>query len=193
MVDLFRERTAPAADGLPEFCAREPGTPAPAPSTPEAAVLRHVAARVLEANRETSCPYTAATAGTASGASGQDGAEAARRAPWPQLGPRGLTRDLRGVSAGEAAADDPTAEETTAASAGTVAPRGPSLCAQFCERHRAWLMANGGWVSKEGRGAGGQPGMRPPCRLAEGLQDASSVEHSPTRTGFGVKSDFLYW
>lgn len=51
MVDPFRERTARLLMDYLEFCAREPGTPAPAPSTPEAAVLRHVAARIQEANR----------------------------------------------------------------------------------------------------------------------------------------------
>ena len=32
------------------------------------------------------------------------------------------------------------------------------LCAQFCERHRAWLMANGGWVSAKDAGLVGSLG-----------------------------------
>ncbi|KAM9090958.1 LOW QUALITY PROTEIN: bcl-2-like protein 10 [Megaptera novaeangliae] len=49
MADAFRERRARLLMDYLEYCAREPGTPARAPSTPEAAVLP-VAARIQEPN-----------------------------------------------------------------------------------------------------------------------------------------------
>nr|XP_019832570.1 PREDICTED: bcl-2-like protein 10 [Bos indicus] len=82
MVDPFRERTARLLMDYLEFCAREPGTPAPAPSTPEAA-------RPPQTTRR------------------------------QKRDDDGVSRDCRLLVA--------------------------LLCAQFCERHRAWLMANGGW------------------------------------------------
>ncbi|XP_011228882.3 bcl-2-like protein 10 [Ailuropoda melanoleuca] len=48
MADALRERTARLLTDYLEYCAREPGTPARAPSTPEAAVLRSVAAQVQQ-------------------------------------------------------------------------------------------------------------------------------------------------
>nr|XP_045757685.1 bcl-2-like protein 10 [Mirounga angustirostris] len=48
MADALRERTARLLTDYLEYCAREPGTPARAPSTPEAAVLRSVAAQVRQ-------------------------------------------------------------------------------------------------------------------------------------------------
>ncbi|XP_004396639.1 PREDICTED: bcl-2-like protein 10 [Odobenus rosmarus divergens] len=48
MADALKERTTRLLTDYLEYCAREPGTPARAPSTPEAAVLRSVAAQVLQ-------------------------------------------------------------------------------------------------------------------------------------------------
>ncbi|KAG3261886.1 BCL2 like 10 [Ictidomys tridecemlineatus] len=48
MADLLQERTAQLLTDYLEYCAREPGTPEPPPSTPEAAVLRSAAARLQQ-------------------------------------------------------------------------------------------------------------------------------------------------
>ncbi|XP_048649724.1 bcl-2-like protein 10 isoform X3 [Marmota marmota marmota] len=48
MADLLQERTAELLTDYLEYCAREPGTPEPPPSTPEAALLRSAAARLQQ-------------------------------------------------------------------------------------------------------------------------------------------------
>ena len=168
MVDPFRERTAQLLMDYLEFCAREPGTPAPAPSTPEAALLHHVAARIQEANRNVLPLY--------------------RRCRMHRV-------ELVARMAQRLLDEDPGPSWGRVASlvtfAGLLLERPPQttrrqkrdddgvsrdcrllvalLCAQFCERHRAWLMANGGWVSAKDAGLVGS---------LEGLRGASPVEHS---------------
>ncbi|XP_058396443.1 bcl-2-like protein 10 [Diceros bicornis minor] len=51
MADALRERTARLLTDCLEYCAREPGTAAGAQSTPEAAVLRCVAAQIQQRNQ----------------------------------------------------------------------------------------------------------------------------------------------
>lgn len=48
MADALRERTAQLLTDYLEYCAREPGSPARTPSTPEAAVLRYLAAQIRQ-------------------------------------------------------------------------------------------------------------------------------------------------
>lgn len=87
MVDPFRSARPAVMDYL-EFCAREPSTPALTVHA-QAAVLRHVAAHVLEANRNVLPLYRRYRRHRVELVA-RMGAGAARRRPWPQLGPRGL-------------------------------------------------------------------------------------------------------
>ncbi|XP_029808345.1 bcl-2-like protein 10 [Suricata suricatta] len=52
MADPLRERTARLLTDFLEYCARAPGSPARAPSTPEAEVLRYVATQVQQSHQQ---------------------------------------------------------------------------------------------------------------------------------------------
>ncbi|XP_032337070.1 bcl-2-like protein 10 isoform X2 [Camelus ferus] len=143
MADGRRERTALLLTDYLEYCAREPRTPARAPSTPEAAVLRCVAAQIQEDNSHFSY----------------------------YRGFRGDRVELVARMAQELLADDQGPSWGRVASlltfAGTLLERPPpgtwgprekegisrncrllvaSLCVQFSGLHRTWLVAHGGWV-----------------------------------------------
>ncbi|XP_019823406.2 bcl-2-like protein 10 [Bos indicus] len=145
MVDPFRERTARLLMDYLEFCAREPGTPAPAPSTPEAAVLRHVAARIQEANRNVLPLYRRCrrhrvelVARMAQRLLDEDpGPSWGRVASLVTFAGSLLERPPQTTRRQEKRDDDGVSRDCRLLVA--------LLCAQFCERHRAWLMTNGGW------------------------------------------------
>ncbi|KAK2498688.1 hypothetical protein MC885_019827, partial [Smutsia gigantea] len=59
MADALRERTARLLADYLEYCAREPGTAGRPPSTPEASVLRSVAAQVRQRHRQFLSQYRA--------------------------------------------------------------------------------------------------------------------------------------
>ncbi|XP_004056246.1 bcl-2-like protein 10 isoform X1 [Gorilla gorilla gorilla] len=163
MVDQWRERTT-MADPLRErterlladylgYCAREPGTPEPTPSTPEAAVLRSAAARLRQIHRSFFSAY---------------------------LGYPGNRFELVALMADSVLSDSPGPTwgrvVTLVTFAGTLLERGPLVTARWkkwgfqprlkeqegdvardCQRlvallssrlmgqHRAWLQAQGGW------------------------------------------------
>lgn len=94
-----------------EFCAREPGTPAPAPSTPEAAKKKGCPGS-QEANLKRLAPIPPPPQAPRSELVGQGWRRGCLINPLP-AGRVAFTRDLRGFPVGEAAADDPTVEEMT--------------------------------------------------------------------------------
>ncbi|XP_017741598.1 PREDICTED: bcl-2-like protein 10 isoform X1 [Rhinopithecus bieti] len=199
MADPLRERTT-VADPLRErterlladylgCCAREPGTPEPRPSTPEAAVLRSAAARLRQLHRSFFSAY---------------------------LGYPGNRVELVALMAEAVLSDSPGPTWGRVVSlvtfAGTLLEREPLVTAWWkkrsfqprlkeqegdvardCQRlvallssrltgqHRAWLQAQGGWVSTRrtpGRGAGRASGKRPRGRhgwLLSLLQDPLSA------------------
>ncbi|XP_054954829.1 bcl-2-like protein 10 isoform X1 [Pan paniscus] len=164
MVDQWRERTT-MADPLRErterlladylgYCAREPGTPEPTPSTPEAAVLRSAAARLRQIHRSFFSAY---------------------------LGYPGNRFELVALMADSVLSDSPGPTwgrvVTLVTFAGTLLERGPLVTTRWkkwgfqprlkeqegdvardCQRlvallssrlvgqHRAWLQAQGGWA-----------------------------------------------
>uniref|UniRef100_A0A8D1N411 Bcl-2-like protein 10 n=1 Tax=Sus scrofa TaxID=9823 RepID=A0A8D1N411_PIG len=144
MADAFRERTARLLTDYLEYCAREPGTAPRQPSSPEAAVLRCVAAQIREYNVRTLSVY--------------------RGFRWNRV-------ELVAWMAQKLLASPRGPNWYRVASlltfAGMLLERHPReacgrkkegnvsrdcrllvalLCAQLSGQHRTWLLANGGWV-----------------------------------------------
>lgn len=144
MADPLQERTAQLLTDYLEYCAREPGTPEPQPSTPEAALLRSAAGRLRRRYRRFFSRYR-----------GYPGNRVQLMAQMIEA-----ICDNQALSWGRVL--------TLVTFAGTLLERGPQdtcepqtrdeialdcqrlvalLCAQLVGRHRAWLEAQGGWVS----------------------------------------------
>ncbi|XP_064426536.1 bcl-2-like protein 10 [Mirounga angustirostris] len=167
MADALRERTARLLTDYLEYCAREPGTPARAPSTPEAAVLRSVAAQVRQRHERFLSHYR-----------GYQGnrvelvAQVEREIlAHPQLLSWGRVVALltfagtllEGSPSGTDQEQEPGDwEATVRQDCGRLVD---FLCNRLTGQHRAWLEAHDGWVSAGGRGgraAGGAPTRPPP-------------------------------
>lgn len=154
MAEALRERTARLLTDYLEFCARAPGSPARAPSTLEAKVLRYLATQVQQSHQGFLSDYR--------------GYRGNRVALVEQL-ERDLFANPQNVSWGHIAA--------LLIFAGTLLERPPLgtyltltpgqeqdlewktnvdedcqhlvalLCSRLTGRHRAWLEAHDGWVS----------------------------------------------
>ncbi|XP_021549408.1 bcl-2-like protein 10 [Neomonachus schauinslandi] len=167
MADALRERTARLLTDYLEYCAREPGTLARAPSTPEAAVLRSVAAQVRQRHERFLSHYR-----------GYQGnrvelvAQVEREIlAHPQLLSWGRVVALltfagtllEGSPSGTDQEQEPGDwEATVRQDCGRLVD---FLCNRLTGQHRAWLEAHDGWVSAGGRGAraaGGAPTRPPP-------------------------------
>nr|XP_008267216.2 bcl-2-like protein 10 [Oryctolagus cuniculus] len=143
MADALEERTARLLTDYLECCAREPGTPEPQPSTPEAAVLRCAATQLQRVHWPFFSVYR--------GYPGNRIELAARVA-------EAVLSDGHDLSWGRVV--------TLVTFAGTLLDRGPPvttqrvrrneiardcqrlvalLCARLAGQHRAWLQAQGGW------------------------------------------------
>jgi Bcl-2-like protein 10 len=150
MADPLRERTERLLTDYLQYCAREPepGAPEPPPSTPEADVLRAAATRLRRRHWAFFSRYI-----------GYQGNRVELMARMAEA----TFSDNRGLNWGRVV--------TLAAFAGTLLERGPSvvaewktrhevardcprlvalLCARLVGQHRAWLEAQGGWVSRRG-------------------------------------------
>ncbi|MBZ3884089.1 Bcl-2-like protein 10 [Sciurus carolinensis] len=142
MADPLQERTFRLLRAYLEYCAREPGSPEPPPSTPEAAVLRSAAAQLQRQYR----PFSLYR--------GYQGNRVELMARMTEA----VFSDSQGLNWGHVV--------TLVTFAGTLLERGPQdtargqkrdkvamncqglvalLCAQLVGRRRAWLEAHGGW------------------------------------------------
>ncbi|XP_057576780.1 bcl-2-like protein 10 [Hippopotamus amphibius kiboko] len=146
MGDSFEERTARLLMDFLEYCAREPGTAARAPSSPEAAVLRHVAARIQETNLNFFSQYRGFRGNRAQLvasmaqellASDRGGPPWGRVAVLVTFAGTLLERSPQGARRGKKMENDDVSKDCRLLVA--------LLCAQLSGQHRAWLMANGGW------------------------------------------------
>ncbi|XP_045668094.1 bcl-2-like protein 10 [Ursus americanus] len=170
MADALRERTARLLTDYLEYCAREPGTPARAPSTPEAAVLRSVAAQVQQRHEHFLSDYRGY------GGNRVELVAQVEREILAHPQPLSWGRVVALLTfAGTLLERSPT---------GTYSNLGPDqelelgereagvrqdcrhlvdfLCNRLTGQHRAWLEAHDGWVSARVAGSGaGQPGTRP--------------------------------
>lgn len=146
MADDLKERTARLLTDYLECCAREPGTPEPQPSTPEAAVLRSAAAQLQRIHR----PFFSAYRGYPG-----------NRVELMMRVVEAVLPDGHDLSWGRVV--------TLVTFAGTLLERGPHLtttrwqrrneiardcqrlvtllCTRLTGQYRAWLQAQGGWVS----------------------------------------------
>ncbi|XP_021796258.1 bcl-2-like protein 10 isoform X2 [Papio anubis] len=195
MADPLRERTERLLADYLGCCAREPGTPEPRPSTPEAAVLRSAAARLRQLHRSFFSAYR-----------GYPG----NRVELVALMAEAVLSDSPGPTWGRVV--------SLVTFAGTLLEREPLVTAWWkkrsfqprlkeqegdvardCQRlvallssrlagqHRAWLQAQGGWVSTRrtpGRGAGRASGKRPRGRHGWLL----SLLQEPLSAGFLEKT-----
>ncbi|XP_040824385.1 bcl-2-like protein 10 [Ochotona curzoniae] len=144
MADDLKERTARLLTDYLECCAREPGTPEPQPSTPEAAVLRSAAAQLQRIHR----PFFSAYRGYPG-----------NRVELMMRVVEAVLPDGHDLSWGRVV--------TLVTFAGTLLERGPHLtttrwqrrneiardcqrlvtllCTRLTGQYRAWLQAQGGW------------------------------------------------
>lgn len=191
MADALRERTAQLLTDYLEYCAREPGSPARTPSTPEAAVLRYLAAQIRQRHQRFLSAYC-----------GYRG----NRVELVARLERDLLSNPQTLSWGHVVA--------LLTFAGTLLERPPPgtylnltpgqqqelewetnvgqdcqhlvalLCNRLTGRHRAWLEAHDGWVRRGGGGVPGvwgpgrQPGTRPRGQHREGPQGVSLMGRS---------------
>ncbi|PNJ54973.1 bcl-2-like protein 10 isoform X1 [Pongo pygmaeus] len=170
--DLLRERTERLLADYLGCCAREPGTPEPTPPTPEAAVLRSAAARLRQLHRSFFSAYL--------GYPGNRVELVALMAdsvlsdsPSPTWGrvvtlvtfagtllERGPLVTARWKNWGF----QPRLKEQEGDVARDCQRLVALLSSRLVGQHRAWLQAQGGWVSTRrtpGHGAGRAAGKRP--------------------------------
>lgn len=194
MADALRERTARLLTDYLEYCAREPGTPARAPSTPEAAVLRSVAAQVQQRHEHFLSDYRGY------GGNRVELVAQVEREILAHPQPLSWGRVVALLTfAGTLLERSPT---------GTYSNLGPDqelelgereagvrqdcrhlvdfLCNRLTGQHRAWLEAHDGWVSARVAGSGaGQPGTRP-----RGQHRERPRGFKPVRCSFQRDEDF---
>ena len=146
MADAFRERTARLLTDYLEYCAREPGTAARQPSSPEAAVLRCVAAQIREYNVRTLSVYRGFRWNRV-----ELVAWMAQKLLASPRGPNWYRVASLLTFAGMLLERHPREACGRKKKEGNVSRDCrllvALLCAQLSGQHRTWLLANGGWVS----------------------------------------------
>ncbi|XP_013848439.1 bcl-2-like protein 10 isoform X2 [Sus scrofa] len=145
MADAFRERTARLLTDYLEYCAREPGTAARQPSSPEAAVLRCVAAQIREYNVRTLSVYRGFRWNRV-----ELVAWMAQKLLASPRGPNWYRVASLLTFAGMLLERHPREACGRKKKEGNVSRDCrllvALLCAQLSGQHRTWLLANGGWV-----------------------------------------------
>lgn len=161
MADALTERTARLLADYLEYCAREPGTAGRPPSTPEASLLRSVAAQVQQRNHQFLSQYrdyrgnrVELVAQTARELAGDRGVLSwGRVVALVTFAGTLLERTPRGTDGcpkpgpRREADVDPDCRSMVAL-----------LCGWLSGQHGAWLEASGGWVSARGAGTPGGAG-----------------------------------
>uniref|UniRef100_A0A8D1ITC0 Bcl-2-like protein 10 n=1 Tax=Sus scrofa TaxID=9823 RepID=A0A8D1ITC0_PIG len=144
MADAFRERTARLLTDYLEYCAREPGTAARQPSSPEAAVLRCVAAQIREYNVRTLSVYRGFRWNRV-----ELVAWMAQKKLASPRGPNWYRVASLLTFAGMLLERHPREACGRKKKEGNVSRDCrllvALLCAQLSGQHRTWLLANGGW------------------------------------------------